>query len=240
VAVVRDTAVIGVVSERDILGMTLRVGKEATSVPVWKVMSVPPVVTSPDESARTAGLRMFANRLGCLPVVEHGRLVGMLGAADLLRGDAERPLTEALPRLDAIMSTRPIAVTPGTELAEAAALMARHAVRHLPVIDPAGRVLGIVSDRDVRTALGEADEDPERARGLTVAHAMTHDVVTVSRLASVEEVAALLVERRIGAVPVVDEGGALAGMVSYTDVLGALARGPRTAKGVEHVSIDAP
>jgi acetoin utilization protein AcuB len=219
--VVRDTRVLGVLSERDILDVTLTAGQQAAFVLVSEAMSSPAETIGPDEDARTAAARMLADGIGCLPVVEAGAFLGMLSTTDLLRHDvagaARRPAAGP-PTLDAVMSHRLIAVTPATRLAEAAALMEANVVRHLPVIDPARRVVGILSDRDVSRM------DGPRAGETTVAHAMTRDVVTVGREASLPEVAVRLAERRIGAIPVVDADGLLVGIVSYVDVLRGLAR----------------
>jgi CBS domain-containing protein len=219
--VVRETRVVGVLSERDILDVTLAAGKQAAMVRVSEAMSSPAEVIGPDEDAGTAAARMLAAGIGCLPVVEADGLVGMLSTTDLLRHDvagAPRPPTAGPPTLDAVMSHRLIAVTPATSLDEAAALMEVNVVRHLPVVDLARRVVGILSDRDVRRMGGA------RAAEIEVAHAMTHDVLTVGREASLAEVAVRLAEHRIGAIPVVDADGLLVGIVSYVDVLRGLAR----------------
>jgi CBS domain-containing membrane protein len=85
-------------------------------------------------------------------------------------------------------------------------------VRHLPVVDHARRVVGIVSDRDVLRAA--AKRPGER---LSVASVMTRDVQTCApSLPAVEAVVQLLQAKR-GALPVVDDQGVLVGIVTTTD-----------------------
>jgi len=125
------------------------------------------------------------------------------------------------------MSADPVAVTPDTTLADASGLAREHRVRHLPVVED-GALVGIVSDRDLRTALPSPLEphDPARAdavRRTPVREAMTRDVVTVGPYDTVEDAARFLCRHRIGALPVVDAHGRLLGMITETDVLSAFA-----------------
>ena len=176
--------------------------------------SNPADAISADADVAEAAARMIEHHTGCLPVVEGGALIGCVTSTDLLRNTRGAPTI-----VDAVMSRTVLAVTPATDLLEAAALMRNRGVRHLPVVDPARRVIGILSDRDVRSSIGDPDEPDARAAGLKVAHAMTHDVYTVIEGTSLAEVAERLVDRSVGAVPVVDAGGRLIGMVSYSDLL---------------------
>lgn len=202
--VTREGTVVGVLSERDPLrhGPVGRVGE---------AMSSPPEVIGPEAAAR-----MVERRIGCLPVVEAGLLVGIVTATDLLDHLGG---TARTPTVDAVMSRTVLAVTPATPVLEAAALLREHGIRHLSVVDPERRVVGIISDRDVRLAVGDPVDAGARARDRKVTHIMTHDVVTVpqgTRLAGLGE---RLVDERVGAVPVVDSGGRLVGMVSYVDLI---------------------
>ena len=114
-------------------------------------------------------------------------------------------------------------VRPETRLEEVVRLLQRRTVRHLLVLDHEDLV-GIISDRDLKSVLPSpitklagtataADLD-----GLTAGDIMTKRVITVEPMVSVENAARMLMEERIGALPVVD-GGALVGIVTETDVL---------------------
>jgi CBS domain-containing protein len=81
----RNHEVVGVLSERDVLAWTA--GGRSLDGPddrVCAAMSTPPIVATSDETLGEAAARMIAARIGCLPVVNHGRLVGMLTTTDLL------------------------------------------------------------------------------------------------------------------------------------------------------------
>ncbi|HKP75833.1 MAG TPA: CBS and ACT domain-containing protein [Longimicrobiaceae bacterium] len=125
------------------------------------------------------------------------------------------------------MTAEPVSVTPDATLAEALRLVREHRVRHLPVV-VGGAVAGIVSDRDLRTAMPSPLEPHDAARAdavhrTPVSEVMTRDVVTVGPYDTVEDAARLLCRHRIGALPVVDAHGLLLGMISETDVLTAFA-----------------
>ncbi len=123
------------------------------------------------------------------------------------------------------MTGAPVTVGRDAALTEAAALMSRRRLRHLPVVD-GGRLVGIVSAHDVARAF-PPDVNPfsvavtDAPIDTTVGDVMTTSVLAVTPDTTIEEAARLLVERRIGALPVV-AGGRLVGLLSETDVLGAL------------------
>ena len=114
-------------------------------------------------------------------------------------------------------------VRPETHLEEVVRLLQRRSVRHLPVLDHEDLV-GIISDRDLKSVLPSpvtklaATATPAHSDGLRAGDIMTKRVITVEPMVSVEDAARLLMEERIGALPVMD-GGALVGIVTETDVL---------------------
>jgi CBS domain-containing protein len=123
-----------------------------------------------------------------------------------------------------LMSRAPLTAAVDDNLMDAAARMADRNVRHLPVIDGDRHVVGILSDRDVRTLLGDAsrplrpDDAKVRLHSLRVGDAMTRDVLVVDQSAPFTEVARIFTDQKVGAVPVVDDGERLVGMISYVDV----------------------
>ena len=111
-----------------------------------------PVSAAPDMHARHAAQEMGRLHIGCLPVVEDGRLVGMLTDRDL----ALRCLAGGLGsevRVGEIMS-RDVVTLPATAgLAEAAELMRDHVFRRLPIVDADGRLVGLVAADDLLRTL---------------------------------------------------------------------------------------
>lgn len=119
--------------------------------------------------------------------------------------------------------------------ATATQMMLRIGLRHLPVVDAEGRLVGILSDRDLR---GPMVGDDRPARLITtetaVGELMTREVVTALPGDDLGEVANKLVERRIGAVPIVDASGRLLGILSFVDVMKRYAENAaRDARAIE-------
>ena len=133
-------------------------------------------------------------------------------------------------RVRDVMASDPEALDAGERLAIAEDLMRLARVRHLPVIDARGRVIGIVSQRDLfRAALGQAlrTDAPDGARGLGalhVAEVMSRDVAMIGPEASVVEAAQRMRSRGVGCLPVVEEEE-LVGIVTEADFVGIVATG---------------
>ena len=122
-----------------------------------------------------------------------------------------------------------ITVTPDDTLATALRLTRQHRVRHLPVVVASGELAGILSDRDIRLAMPSplTTPDAERAEFLertAVAGVMTRKVISIGPDDTVEDAAKLLVNHRIGALPVIDPDWRIQGILTETDVLHAFAR----------------
>ena len=123
-----------------------------------------------------------------------------------------------------LMTREPVTAAVDDNLFDAAARMAGRNVRHLPVIDGERHVVGMLSDRDVRTLVGDAsrplrpDDAQVRLRSLRVGDAMTRDAFIVRQNAPFAEVAKVFTDQKVGAVPVVDEADRLVGIISYVDV----------------------
>jgi CBS domain-containing protein len=116
------------------------------------------------------------------------------------------------------LMTIPIVTIKDSEaIAEAHAEMEIGVLRHLPVVDDQGQLVGVLSDRDILGVL--ASRRPQR-----VAEVMSRDVITIRPEANAHEAADLMLQHQISSVPVVDESGALVGIVTLTDYVGVARR----------------
>ena len=113
-----------------------------------------------------------------------------------------------------------VTVPPGATLEEAARLLKAHRIHHLPVVE-GERLLGIVTDTDLRNATLRGAPGEEGARPRTAGEVMTRDVVTLSPGDTIDDAMLVLSRQRFGALPVVD-GERLVGIVTKADVLAAL------------------
>ena len=129
--------------------------------------------------------------------------------------------------IEEIMTANPASIAARSPVRAAIWLMRDQDIRHVPVIDD-GELVGMISDRDVRSYLLPAlveFETPVATQDLLrlpVSELMKTDVVTVSTESDVRDVIDLMLEQKVGAIPVVDDvTNTLEGIVSYVDILRA-------------------
>jgi CBS domain-containing protein len=131
-----------------------------------------------------------------------------------------------------VMSTKPTTISADAPIEEAARLRWTLDLRHLPVVDAQGKLVGMLSDRDLKQMsapyfvpemLGVGRESLDGH----VRDIMSADPLSVRPESDLAEVVDLVLENRIGAVPVVDRSRHVVGIVSYVDVLRTLAKGAR-------------
>src|SRR6266567_3188670 len=115
-------------------------------------------------------------------------------------------------------SAPPITIFDDTDFKSALGLMQKHRIRRLPVVDAGGVLTGIVAERDLLVAADRYLSSP-----VDVGRIMTRQVVTVSDTTPVADAAMLMIERKIGGLPVVDPSRKLLGIITETDLLKALA-----------------
>jgi acetoin utilization protein AcuB len=129
------------------------------------------------------------------------------------------------------MTRQPVTIAAGTPLPEARQLLLAGGFRHLPVTDAEGRLLGIVTDRDLRSALPSTFLSGENAEaGLTefahtpVSAIMSPPRFALDRLATLDDALIILDREGIGALPVVDEEQRVVGIFSIRDLMAAYRR----------------
>ncbi|BDG35020.1 CBS domain-containing protein [Saccharococcus caldoxylosilyticus] len=116
---------------------------------VRDVMTTNVEYCTPVDNVYEVAVKMRDLNVGAIPVVDHGRLIGMITDRDLVvRGIAEK--RPGSTQVTEVMSDQLITVTPDASVQEAAEQMARHQIRRLPVVEN-GRLVGIVSLGDLAT-----------------------------------------------------------------------------------------
>lgn len=129
-----------------------------------------------------------------------------------------------------IMTRQVVAIAPDTPIRDVQLLMEQRNIRHFPILDQAGsqggddRLVGIVSDRDVRLVGADHPKAPEGVKSSDpVSALMVFPVLTADPDDPIEETAKVLREHKIGAMPVMDDGR-LVGIITAIDMLDALVR----------------
>jgi len=115
-----------------------------------------------------------------------------------------------------IMTHRVHTITPEASVQEIAQLLSRESISGVPVLDLAGRIVGIITEADI---IGKVDRE-----GLRVADIMSPEIIFVDEETPVGEIAMILTERKIKRVPVM-RNSKLVGIVCRADIVRAVAQG---------------
>ena len=113
------------------------------------------------------------------------------------------------------MTVNPACCTPETPLEQVAKLMIQHDCGEIPVIDSAEQVIGVITDRDIVCRLVAQGKNP---LAYTAEICMSDPVITVPTETPIAEVLSTMEKHQIRRVPVVDDEGRCAGMISQSDV----------------------
>ena len=133
-------------------------------------------------------------------------------------------------KIEAIATREVITVRTTDSMLTASKLLKERVIRHLPVLDEKGRLVGVITDRDIKRASAseatslDIHELLYLLDRLEVTKVMTRNPVTLPLGATVQEAAQLMIRHKIGCILIMD-GGKLAGIVTDVDMLKLLARG---------------
>lgn len=126
------------------------------------------------------------------------------------------------------MATDLITIDPDSTIAEAKDEMSKNSIRHLPVIDGEGMLIGIVTDRDMRDAMPSSllkkkdyEETLAKIMNYLVSDIMTKNPLTIYGYFTIQDALLVIQKKKVGALPVVDEQGYLKGLLSTRDLLTA-------------------
>ena len=122
------------------------------------------------------------------------------------------------------MSRNPVTVKPEDGLKDAILKMEHGHFRHLPVIDENGKLIGILTDRDVRLirpslAFVDKEDVATQLWSIAVQQAAAFDPVSVKPETALKEAAEMMLRWHVGGLPVVDNHDKVVGMITYTDIL---------------------
>lgn len=126
------------------------------------------------------------------------------------------------------MSTQLVTVTPDTLVGDASDLLEEHDIRHLPVVDTDEKLVGMLTDRDIRSAFpstivdsDDLQEKLDKVQKIPVSEIMSEKTMVLRTVSTLDDAMLFFEKRTIGALPVLDEMGKVVGILSFKDLMKA-------------------
>jgi acetoin utilization protein AcuB len=126
------------------------------------------------------------------------------------------------------MTQKVVTINKDADILEAKELMEQYQIRHVPVVEPDGLLIGMITDRDIRSALPLSyykkdspleSENKSSAPSIKVKEIMSQNLTTLSPMDTIQDALLLIQKTMVGALPVVDKKDKLLGIISVRDLL---------------------
>lgn len=114
-----------------------------------EAMTKKPVAISPDKNLADAGILMLKEEVGSLVVVEKGKLSGIITEKDVVRELAKNRKDPTKTKISDVMTRSVETISADTDLYDVAKLMNKKDIRRLPVVDRGGKLLGMITEKDL-------------------------------------------------------------------------------------------
>ncbi|ARM76024.1 CBS domain-containing protein [Acidianus manzaensis] len=229
--IIANNKIEGILSTRDLLyvflgfcpngctqGDLFKLGNSLAS----NYMTPNPVVVYEKDDILEAITLMVTRNFGALPVVDEiGKPTGIVTEREMLLQFQD---LEPLFPVGMFMTKRVTTITSDISLEQATRQMLRRGFRRLPVIDEDGKVIGIITAADsIKNAAKCVEKmDPDYFFSKKVKDAMKNLVVTIEEDRAINEAAAMLIDKNIGSLLILDDSGKPKGIITERDLLLAL------------------
>ncbi|ACP36678.1 putative signal transduction protein with CBS domains [Sulfolobus islandicus Y.G.57.14] len=209
IVVLKEEKPIGMVSTRDVVASFSEYGTNIYDLKVKDIMSKDLITVSPNDDVNHVVRIMLMNNIGGIPVVDNNAIVGIFTEREVLKLIASSMFSGLV---DSVMSSNVVSIGEESTILEAAKLMAMNNVRRLPVFSKNNKLIGIITAADIVKYLAKNKNIGK------VLDAGTKNPITISRYYSILNAAKLMIEKRIGTLPVM-ENQKLVGIVTERDLM---------------------
>ena len=211
----KNQDLVGIVTYMDILDALLRGASRTSKISQFMTKEV--VFCEPSETIGMVMQKLRISRRDCLPLIKKGKLLGMVSENDFIKPLFGKYLD--IP-VGEIMSHKPFFITPSTSIRECIKTMVSVHYRRFPVVEKK-ELVGIVTGHDVLRHVDESNYNPS-SFDEKIGNIMSTPVIHVHEHEDISDVIKLLIENKIGGVPVINEENALKGIITERDLIEVL------------------
>ena len=224
-----ERELVGIITEKDIalrLGSSRYGNMPPSHFHVSTVMTPDPITLNAAENLGKAAKIMIENKIGGIPIVDGGEIVGIITKTDFIKTCQGIPYDKTY--IKERMQTNVMTVNPGDRLVHARRILIDEDIGRLPVMS-GDEIEGILTAKDIADSMISFRKivpdkyQAARIRNLLVEDIMTQNVRTISEEKTIADASTFMIDEDFSGVPVTNDTGEITGMITKTDLMNLIA-----------------
>ena len=220
---------VGIITEKDIalrLGSSRYGNMPPSHFHVSTVMTPNPITLNAAENLGKAAKIMIENKIGGIPIVDDGEIVGIITKTDFIKTCQGIPYDKTY--IKERMQTNVMTVNPGDRLVHARRILIDEDIGRLPVMS-GDEIEGILTAKDIADSMISFRKivpdkyQAARIRNLLVEDIMTQNVRTINEEKTIADASTFMIDEDFSGVPVTNDTGEITGMITKTDLMNLIA-----------------
>jgi CBS domain-containing protein len=224
-----ERELVGIITEKDIalrLGSSRYGNMPPSHFHVSTVMTPDPITLNAAENLGKAAKIMIENKIGGIPIVEDGEIIGIITKTDFIKTCQGIPYNKTY--IKDRMQTDVMTVNPGDRLVHARRILIDEDIGRLPVMN-GDEIEGILTAKDIADSMISFRKivpdkyQAARIRNLIVEDIMTQNVRTIHEEKTIADASTFMIDEDFSGVPVTNDNGEITGMITKTDLMNFIA-----------------
>lgn len=224
-----ERELVGIITEKDIalrLGSSRYGNMPPSHFHVSTVMTPDPITLNAAENLGKAAKIMIENKIGGIPIIDDGKIVGIITKTDFIKTCQGIPYNKTY--IKDRMQTDVMTVNPGDRLVHARRILIDEDIGRLPVMN-GDEIEGILTAKDIADSMISFRKivpdkyQAARIRNLIVEDIMTQNVRTINEEKTIADASTFMIDEDFSGVPVTSDTGEITGMITKTDLMNFIA-----------------